>query len=194
MSTGETENARSRRAIEPPSVDALLPLIYEELRRLARAQLRTERADHSLQPTALVHEVYLRLAKTTHLSIRDKNHFLALAARLMRQVLVDYARRRAAIKRGGRAGATVSVDEPLEAADPITVSTGLTVIDILSLDEALDALATLDPRQRDLVELKFFAGLSIDECAVELGVSPATVERDWALAKAWLFQHLSSSP
>ena len=179
--------------LDEATLDRLLPLMYEELRRLARAHLRAERPDHSLQATALVHEIYLRLSNTTQLSIVDTGHFLALAARLMRQVLIDYGRRRSAMKRRGGDVTVVQLDDVVEGAEAMIAATGLSVVDLLALDEALDALATLDARQRDLVELKFFAGLSISECAAALGVSAATIERDWALAKAWLFQRLSRS-
>jgi RNA polymerase sigma factor (TIGR02999 family) len=146
--------------------------------------LRREKAGHSLQATALVHEVYLRLINVDRMTIEGRAHFLALAARLMRQILVDHARRKGASRRGG--GATViELREAAQVTNPLA-------IDILALDRALDEMGTFDARQRDLVELKFFAGLTIDETATALGLSPATVEREWALAKAWLFRRLSS--
>jgi RNA polymerase sigma factor (TIGR02999 family) len=168
------------------ALERLVPLVYDELRRVARGQLRREPAGHSLQATALVHEVYLRLVNVDQMSIGGRAHFLAVAARLMRQILVDHARRKRSTKRGGDV-TIVSIEQAAAAAEPA-------VVDILALDQALDELASFDARQRDLVELKFFAGLTIDEAATALGVSAATVEREWAIAKAWLRHRLSSSP
>ena len=166
------------------ALERLVPLVYDELRKVARAQLRRENVGHSLQATALVHEVYLRLVNVDQMTIDGRAHFLALAARLMRQILVDHARRKRAVKRGGDV-TIVNLDEAVKVTEPVAV-------DILALDRALDEMAAFDPRQRDLVELKFFAGLTIDEAAMALGISPATVEREWAIAKAWLYQRLSS--
>jgi RNA polymerase sigma factor (TIGR02999 family) len=167
------------------ALDQLMPLVYDELRRIARAHLRREQAGHSLQPTALVHEVYLRLIKVDQMNVDGRAHFLALAARLMRQILVDHARRKRADKRGG--GVTVvGLGEAAGLARPAR-------IDLLALDEALNELATFDSRQRDLVELRYFAGLTIDEAAKALDVSTATVEREWAVAKSWLYHRLSLS-
>ena len=168
------------------ALERLIPLVYQELRRIAGAQLRGERADHSLQPTALVHEAYLRLVRVDRMSINGRAHFLALAAQLMRQVLVDHARRKHAGKRGGLA-TMVAIEELVQAVQPPG-------IDILALDEALTEMASFDARQHSIVELKFFGGLTIDEVAEAVSVSPATVEREWALAKAWLFRRLSSDP
>lgn len=166
-------------------LERLVPLVYDELRKVARVHLRREQAGHSLQATALVHEVYLRLVAVDRMTIEGRAHFLALAARLMRQILVDHARRKRSAKRGG--GATVvNLDEAEQAVEPVGV-------DVLALDEALDEMAAFDPRQRDLVELKFFGGLTIDEAALSMDVSPATVEREWAIARAWLFQRLTAS-
>jgi RNA polymerase sigma factor (TIGR02999 family) len=153
---------------------------------VARARLRAERDGHSLQTTDLVHEVYLRLIDADRVTFENRAHFFAVASRLMRQVLVDHARRRNAEKRGGDMTMVSLVGES-PATPPRTV-------DILALDEALDALTALDDRLCRVVELKFFAGLTIDETAAALEVSPATVERDWAAAKAWLFERLSSPP
>jgi RNA polymerase sigma factor (TIGR02999 family) len=166
------------------ALERLVPLVYDELRKVARAQLRRENVGHSLQATALVHEVYLRLVNVDQMTIDGRTHFLALAARLMRQILVDHARRKRAAKRGGDV-TIVNLDDAVKVTEPVAV-------DILALDRALDEMAAFDPRQRDLVELKFFAGLTIDEAAMALGISPATVEREWAIAKAWLYQRLSS--
>jgi RNA polymerase sigma factor (TIGR02999 family) len=171
------------RAGNAEALERLVPLIYDELRRVARAQLRHEQRGHSLQATALVHEVYFRLVKVRQMTIEGRAHFLALAARLMRQILVDHARRKRSAKRGG--------DVPLVTLDEATGVAGPSGVDILALDRALDEMGEFDARQRDLVELKFFAGLTIDEAATALGVSAATVEREWAIAKAWLFQRLS---
>ena len=165
------------------ALDHLLPVVYDELRRVARAHLRGEAAGHSLQATALVHEVYLRLVNVERMKIGGRAHFLAIAARLMRQILVDHARRKRADKRGGDIS-VVDLADAAASVEPIAV-------DVLALDEALNEMASFDPRQRDLVELKFFAGLTIDEASKALGVSAATVEREWALAKAWLHQRLS---
>ena len=168
---------------DPAALDRLVPLVYDELRRVARRNLRREQPGHALQATALVHEVYLRLVDVNQLTLKNRTHFFAVAAKLMRQVLVDHARRQHANKRGG--GITMmSLDGVSPAAQPASV-------DLLALDQALTALASVDARQSQVVELRFFAGLNIDEAAEALGVSPATVEREWALAKAWLYRQLS---
>jgi RNA polymerase sigma factor (TIGR02999 family) len=166
------------------ALERLIPLVYAELKKLARAHLRHERAGESLQTTALVHEVYLRLVNVERMTLESRAHFMAMAARLMRQILVDRARRRLARKRGGTA-TVVSLDEVSPRSAPPSV-------DILALNEALDELAAFDPQQCRLVELKFFAGLTIEEAAEALGISTTTVEREWAMAKAWLYQRLSS--
>jgi RNA polymerase sigma factor (TIGR02999 family) len=166
------------------ALDRLVPLVYDELRRVARGHLQRELAGHALQATALVHEVYLRLVDVERLTLNNRTHFFAVAGKLMRQILVDHARRQQADKRGG--GATMmSLDDVSPAAQP-------TSVDVLALDEALAALASIDARQSQVVELRFFAGLNIDEAADALGMSPATVEREWAFAKAWLFRRLSA--
>jgi len=165
------------------ALDRLVPLVYDELRRVARRHLRRERPGHSLQATALVHEVYLRLVDVDRMTLKSRTHFFAVAARLMRQILVDHARRKRAGKRGG--GVTMmSLDEVSPAAQTSNV-------DVLALDQALDELSSFDPQQCRVVELRFFAGLNIDEAAEALGISTATVEREWAMAKAWLYQRLS---
>jgi len=166
------------------ALDRLVPLVYDELRRVARGHLRRESPAHSLQATALVHEVYLRLVDVECLTLESRTHFFAMAARLMRQILVDHARRKRAGKRGG--GVTmISLDEVSPAARTSSV-------DVLAIDQALDALSSFDDQQCRVVELRFFAGLNIDETAEALGVSTATVEREWALAKAWLYRRLFS--
>jgi RNA polymerase sigma factor (TIGR02999 family) len=161
--------------------ERLVPLVYEELRRLAHHYMRGERAGHTLQTTALVNEVYLRLAGIDALRWRDRAHFLAMAATLMRRVLVDYARQRGRDKRG--AGVTIAPLDENVAAPSIPV-------DIEALDEALGRLAAVDPQQGRVVELRFFAGLSVEETAEALGISPATVKREWATAKLWLYNEL----
>jgi len=167
------------------ALDLLIPFVYAELQRLARARLRGERHADSLQTTALVHEAYLRLVDIDRLTLENRAHFFAVAARLMRQILVDHARRRRAEKRGGGESARMIIEDVLPAASP-------NIVDVLALDVALDGLARVEERLCRVVELKFFAGLTIDETAVALGVSRATVERDWAIAKAWLYERLST--
>jgi RNA polymerase sigma factor (TIGR02999 family) len=165
--------------------ERLLPLVYDELRRVARARLRRERPDHTLQATALVHEAYLRLIGPGEATPRNRVQLFGIAARLMREILVDHARRKAALKRGGPA-TKVSLDDAVAAPE-------VTIVDILALDEALGELSARDARLCQVVELKFFAGLTIDETATALQVSVATVERDWTVARAWLHQRLASS-
>jgi len=166
------------------ALERLLPLVYDELRRVARAHLRRERPGHTLQATALVHEAYLRLVGGGGTTPRNRTHLFAMAARLMRQILVDHARRKDARKRGG-AATVIALQESVPAPE-------IAVVDVLALDEALTELSALDPRLCQVVELKFFAGLNIDETAEALHVSAATVERDWTVSKAWLHQRLSS--
>ena len=166
------------------ALDRLIPLVYDELRRVAGRRLRDESPGHSLQATALVHEVYLRLVDIDRMTVTSRAHFFGVAATLMRQILVDHARRRRADKRGGAATML-----SLEEVSPAAPAPG---VDVLALDEALDVLSAIDSRQCRVVELRFFAGLNIDETAEALGVSPATVEREWVLAKAWLYRRLSS--
>ena len=179
-----TELLLSWRQGDAAALDRLIPLVYDELRRVARRRLRGESPGHALQSTALVHEVYLRLVDVDRMTVKNRAHFFALAATLMRQILVDHARRQHADKRGGRATML-----SLDAVSPVALPSS---VDLLALDQALGALSSIDERQCRVVELRFFAGLSIDEAADALGVSPATVEREWALAKAWLYRQLSS--
>ena len=164
----------------------LIPAVYQELRHIARARLRSEPAGHILQTTALEHEAYLRLVQVDRMPVRNRTHLLSLAARLMRQVLVDMARRRRADKRGG--------DVTLVALDGLDVPAAMPAIDVLALDLALDELASLEPRLCQVVECRFFAGLSIAETAEALAVSSATIERDWTVARAWLFDRLAPVP
>ena len=162
----------------------LMPLVYQELRQLARGYLRAERADHTLQATALVHEAYLRLVGQNDAGWKNRAHFFGIAAQMMRRVLVDHARARRAGKRGGADRRTL-LDSALAAANNQSA-------EMMALDEALDRLAALDPRQCRIVELKFFAGLSEEETAEVLGISTRTVKRDWAVARAWLFNQLAA--
>lgn len=168
------------------AVSRLMPLVYDELRRLAAAYLRRERPGQTLQATALVHEAYLRLIGERAQRWRDKTHFLAIAALSMRQILVQRARDRKAAKRGGDP-ARITFDERALAAPGDRAP----AIDLVALDEALERLAALDPRQAKIVELRYFGGLGVEECAEVLGISPATVKRDWTLARAWLRRELA---
>lgn len=164
--------------------DALFDAVYAELRGCAARYLGRERRDHTLQPTALVHEAYLRMANQNAVDWQSRAHFLALAASMMRRILVDHARAHGAEKRGGEwERISIELAEVGEAADPA---------DLLALDEAVEELAAVDELQAKLVELRFFGGLSIEETAGVLGSSPATVKREWALARAWLFRRLAA--
>ena len=160
------------------ALDRLMPLVYDELRRLARSYMRQERAGHTLQTTALIHEAYLRLIDAHEVQLENRTHFFAVAARLMRQILVDFARTRGYQKRGGGAQ-QVSLDEAMVIGQPRDE-------DLLALDEALSALAQTDERKSRVIELRFFGGLTEAETAEALQVSPETVRRDWRLAKSWL--------
>ena len=163
------------------ALNEVLPIVYPELRRLAHQHLRKERSDHTLQSTALVHEVYLRLEKQGVLQLENRSHFLAICSQLMRQILVEYARGRRAAKRDG------GVKLALEDIVVVAKSRGT---DLIALDDALTQLAQLDAQQARIVELRFFGGLSIEETADVVGVSPATVKRDWAVARVWLHREL----
>jgi RNA polymerase sigma factor (TIGR02999 family) len=160
----------------------LLPLVYRDLHRRAANFMRGERADHTLQPTALVHEAYLRLADHRRVSWQNRSHFFAIAAGVMRKVLIDYARRNGAKKRGGAYG-SISLDE-------CVVFSPQKSSEIIALDEALNRLAQLDPRQSRIVELRYFGGLSLEETAAAVGLSTRQVEREWTIAKAWLHGEL----
>jgi len=169
------------------ALQRLMPLVYEECRRIAARQMRGERVEHTLSPTALVNELYLRLVDQRRTTWSNRAQFFGIAAQLMRRVLVDHARARLAEKRdGGRL--VVS----LEAADDVATPSPLT--DVLAIDEALQRLGQIDPDQQRIVELRFFAGLTVDETAHVLARSPRTVKREWQLAKAWLFRELSERP
>ena len=161
----------------------LMPLVYTELRRLADSYLRRERPDHTLQPTALVHEAYLRLVDTTHVTWQNRAHFFAVAAQVMRHILVDHARRHRAQKRG--AGHKLALNDAMDFSAKQDV-------DLIKLDDALLDLAKLDPQQSRIVELRFFGGLTIEETAEAVGISPATVKREWSMAKTWLYKEVTS--
>jgi RNA polymerase sigma factor (TIGR02999 family) len=168
---------------EAAALDRLFPIVYQELRRQAAGFLRDERSGHTLQPTALAHEAYLKLAGQRDYPWQNRAHFMAVAARAMRSILVDHARRRNAIKRGG-GQAPVPLDTTIQLEDGPRVAYD-------DLDRALDDLAKLSERQARVVELRYFGGLSIEETGEVLGVSPMTVKRDWALARAWLYREMT---
>ncbi len=163
----------------PPALDDrwpdLVPLVYDDLHRIAERHMRRERSDHTLQPTALLNEAFVRLVEGSGVDVRDRGHFLNLASRVMRQVLVDHARQRAAAKRDGGIRTTLP--------DEVAAGPG---IDVLQVDGLLERLGTLDPEQARIVELRFFGGLTVAETAETLGVSARTIDREWRLAKAWL--------
>jgi RNA polymerase sigma factor (TIGR02999 family) len=166
------------------ALDQLMPLVYNELRSLAKRYLRSERSDHTLQPTALVNEVYLRLVDQQSATFSSRAQFFGMAAKMMRNILVDHARKRRTAKRGG---------EPLR----LSISTADRIgrkpdLDLVALDDALKRLAALNPQHSDTVELRFFGGLTIEETAEAMGVSHATVERDWSFARAWLRREMSA--
>lgn len=167
------------------ALDRLTPYVYDELKRLARRYMLRERQGHTLQPTALVHEAYLRLIDCNNVRWQNRAQFFALAARMMRHILVDAARSAACAKRGG-AVVHVSLDEAMEVVNE-------SGSDVVAIDEALTALAALDPRQSKVVELHFFGGLTWEEVAEVLDVSVGTVRRDWSLAKVWIYRRLTST-
>lgn len=179
-----TQLLQGWRAGDPKALDDLLPVVYKELQRLAHFQLRNERPDHTLQSTALVNEAYLRLVGMNSPRWEGRSHFFAIAAQLMRQILVDYARQHRAMKRGGQVE-TLSIDdtgffEQGKSQD----------IDVVALDDALKTLAKMDPRKARVVELRFFGGLNFEEAAEVLKVSSITVQRDWSTARAWLHREM----
>lgn len=165
------------------ALDRLMPFVYGELRRLAHAYMRRQRSDHTLQTTALVNEAYMRLIDSNRVKWQDRNHFFAMSAKLMRRILVDFARTKNAQKRGG-GDHMVTFDEQLPVAE-------VKEAELLALDEALTRLAELDERQSRIVELKYFGGLTEEEIAEVMEVSPRTVRRDWSVARAWLFHEIS---
>ena len=168
---------------EQEALQALLPLVYDELRRLAHHHLQAERVGHTLQSTALVHEAYLRLVDQEPLRLDNRAHFFAVASHLMRQILVDYARKHHAAKRGANC-LTLTLDEAIALPRKRELN-------LLALDDALNGLAQLDPQQSRIVELRFFGGLSIEETSLALGISPATVKRHWATARVWLHHEMN---
>ncbi len=165
------------------SLEQLLPIVYQEMRRLAQHYIQQERADHTLQATALVHEAYLRLIDTKNVQWQNRAHFFGVAAQTMRHILVDMARASRAQKRGG--GHKLSLDEA------VSLSGEKEDVNLVALDEALTRLADIDPQQSKIIELRYFAGLTIEETAEVLKVSPATVKREWAMARAWLHRELT---
>ena len=179
--TGITRLLLAWSAGDKAALNELTPLVYQELHRLAAAHMARERAGHTLQPTALVNEVYLRLVDLQGVGWRDRAHFIAVAARTMRRILVDFARSRGYQKRNG--GERVALNESLIAGQPGT--------DLVALDDALTRLEEIDERKSRIVELRYFGGLQVDETAEALRISPETVARDWRAAKAWLYLQLS---
>lgn len=179
-----TQLLESIRQGHASAADRLLPLLYDELHRLAESFLRHERVNHTLQPTALVHEAYLRMVRQDRTDWQNRAHFCAVAAQAMRRILLSHARDRAAAKRGGNA-LRVTLSDSDVAATP-----GLNDVDLLALDDALGRLAALDDRQARVVELRFFGGLTVEQAAEVLGVSPRSVKADWQMAKAWLYTQL----
>jgi RNA polymerase sigma factor (TIGR02999 family) len=166
----------------PAAIDRLMPILYDELRRIARRQMRRERSDHTLDTTSLVHEAYVKLVGLDRMSWQNRAHFLAVAAQAMRRVLVDYAVRRRAQKRGGVQRKVPLEDVPAGAAQPVET--------LVALDSALRRLETVDARLSRVVECRYFGGMSVEEAAEALHVSPATIKRDWSLARAWLNREL----
>lgn len=177
---GDLEGADRREVL-----DRLLPLVYDELRAMARARLRHERPGHTLHATGLVHEAYLRMLASDAPSWNDRGHFFRAAAEAMRRILIDYARKRGRIKRGGgRIQVTLG---------DVRVGDGMPLEDVLALDEAIQRLEEMDPGMAEVVRLRFFGGLSVEETAHALGISPRTVKREWAVARAWLYAALDES-
>lgn len=179
-----TELLRAWSGGNSKAAERLFPLLYDELRLLAQRQLRRERSDHTLQPTALVHEAFLKMVDQREGALKNRMQFFALAAQAMRRVLLDHARAHVAAKRAG-AWERVSLSEDAAAGGPRE-------LDVIALDSALEELKVIDPEKVRLVELRFFAGLSVDEAAEVLRVSPATLARQWRLVKAWLFRRLEA--
>ena len=166
--------------------DDLMPVVYRELRRRAGAYLRRERQDHTLQPTALVHEAYVRLVGQEHVAWQNRAHFFAIASHMMRRILVDYAREHEAAKRPG-AGVRVMLDDRIGAAEP-------RACEFIAVDQALVELTRIDPRQGQIVELRYFGGLSEQEVGDVLSISRATVTREWRTARAWLYRRMTTGP
>jgi RNA polymerase sigma-70 factor, ECF subfamily len=165
------------------ALDRLMPVVYTELRQLAHRYMRRERPGHTMQTTALIHEAYLRLVDQNQVRWQHQAHFFGIAARLMRQILIEHARSHTRAKRGGGVG-TISLDEA-------AVVSQMRAMELLALDDALERLAAIDPRKSRVVELRFFGGLSVEEAAIVLNIAPNTVLRDWRMAKAWLRREIS---
>lgn len=185
--TGDSEVTQALIALsdgDRQALDRLLPMVYDHLRRIADRELRRERADHTLSPTALVHETYLKLVQLDRITWRGRAHFFGACSQVMRRVLISYARMKKAEKRGGEAAEKIPLDNVILAAQTRPS-------DLLALDEALERLAQLDARQARVVECRFFAGMGVEDTAEALGISPATVKRDWTLARAWLNRELT---
>lgn len=172
---------------DPAALERVTPLIYAECRRIAERQLRREHPEHTLDPTELVHELYLRLVDQRRATWENRAQFFAVAAQLMRRILVDYARARHAAKRGGAGAVFVSLEAAAATPEDPRIA------DVLAIDDALDRLAAHDPEQVRIIELRFFAGLTVDETAHVVGRSPRTIKREWSLAKAWLYRELRQS-
>jgi RNA polymerase sigma-70 factor (ECF subfamily) len=168
---------------DPAALDRLLPLVYGELRAIAARHLSRETSGHTLQSTALVHEVYVKLLGQHSVQWQNRAHFFGIAAQMMRRILVDHARRRHRLKRGGPV-LTLSLDDAMAAAEPEPD------LDLIALDDALTSLAGIDPRGARVVELRFFSGLTVEETAVVMATSPGTVKRDWNSARAWLYREM----
>jgi len=186
-----TSLLRAWRHGDPAALDRLTPLVYVQLHRMARGYMRKERLGHTLQATALVNEAFLRLVDARDLDWKDRAHFFAVCARVMRRILVDAARSRAAIKRGGQAdrvehSTAINLDQLPNPASEMSAQ-------VCALDEALSALTRIDPRRAQVIELRFFGGLTVEETGHVLQISPQTVMRDWRLARAWLARELSQS-
>jgi len=167
------------------ALDELLPLVYDELRRLANSYLRKERVNHTLQPTALVHEAYLRLLGQNRIEWQNRAHFFGVSARLMREILIEYARGKNRLKRGGEFKTQIALDEAVSFSDQNR-------LDVVAVDDALSKLEQFDRRQARIVEMKFFGGLTIEEIGEVLDISPATVKREWSSAKLLLYKMLNS--
>ena len=182
--TGVTELLVHWSEGDQEALNKLIPLVYDELHKLASRYLRRERRDHTLQTTAVVHEAYLKLVNQRDANFENRLHFFAVAAQIMRRILVDYARRHHASKRGGDLY-KLSLDEALVTSEEKGA-------DLLALDEALERLAAIDPRQSRVVELRVFAGLTLEETAQALNISPSTVRREWSMAKAWLHRQIKN--
>jgi RNA polymerase sigma factor (TIGR02999 family) len=183
---GITKLLQGWRGGDRAALDALVPVVYKELHRLAHCELRKERPDHTLQSTALVHEAYFRLVGQSLPQWESRTHFFAIAAQLMRQILVDYARRHRASKRGSGVC--------MLTLDDAVVLPQRKDVDVVAIDDALNTLAEVDPRQSRIVELRFFAGLSLQEISEVMGIATATVQRDWTAARAWLHREISRRP